>query len=137
MEKTVKRLAIAAAGAAMLLAAVPAYAHHSGAMFELTKSATLDGTVKEFQWTNPHSWVQLSVPNAKGGVDEWSFELGPLVGLQRAGWKSKTLVPGDKIKVAFHPLRDGTPGGRLVNITFADGRVLKEGGAPAEPAPAN
>ncbi len=112
-----------------------AWAHHSGAMFEPTKSIEFDGTVREFQWTNPHSWLQVLSADAKGGVEEWSLELGPLVGLSRAGWKPRTLKPGDKVKVVFHPMRDGSRGGRLVTVTVADGHVYNgQGGAPAEAA---
>jgi hypothetical protein len=107
-----------------------ASAHHSGAMFDLQKSVTIDGTVKEFQWTNPHSWLQVMSPDASGKVDEWSLELGPLVGLQRAGWKAKSLQPGDKVKVAIHPMRDGSYGGRLISVTFPDGHVLGGQGGP-------
>jgi hypothetical protein len=122
---------------AMMLAVVAssASAHHSGAMFEPTKSVEFEGTVKEFQWTNPHTWLQILAADAKGGVEEWSLELGPLVGLSRAGWKPRTLKPGDKVKVVFHPMRDGSRGGRLVTVTLPDGHVYSgQAGPPAEGA---
>ncbi len=112
------------------LCAPIAFAHHSGAMFDLQKSVTIDGTVKEFQWTNPHSWLQIVAPADSGKVDEWSLELGPLVGLERSGWKAKSLQPGDKVKVALHPMRDGSLGGRLISVTFADGHTLNGQGGP-------
>jgi hypothetical protein len=119
----------------VLVTAPTARAHHSGAMFEPTKSIEFDGTVKEFQWTNPHSWLQILAADGKSGVEEWSLELGPLVGLSRAGWKPRTLRPGDKVKVVFHPMRDGSHGGRLVTVTLPDNHVYNgQGGAPSEPA---
>jgi Family of unknown function (DUF6152) len=112
----------------------PAGAHHSGAMFEPVKSLEFEGTVKEFQWTNPHSWLQVLKPNDQGVQEEWSLELGPLVGLARAGWKPRTLQPGDKVKVSFHPMRDGSRGGRLISVTLRDGRVFNgQAGAPPDP----
>src|ERR1700758_1216235 len=86
--------ALAALGAFVLPAV--ALAHHSGAMFDATQTVTLDGTVKEFQWTNPHSWLQLVVPDNKGGTKEWSLELVSLNVLAHNGWKPGTLKPGDK-----------------------------------------
>ncbi len=111
-----------------------ALAHHSGAMFEPVKSLEFSGTVKEFQWTNPHSWLQVLKPNEQGMEEEWSLELGPLVGLARAGWKPRSLQPGDKVKVSFHPMRDGSRGGRLISVTLPDGRTLNgQAGAPPDP----
>lgn len=117
-----------------LLMGAAALAHHSGAMFEPVKSLEFSGTVKEFQWTNPHSWLQVLKPNEQGMEEEWSLELGPLVGLARAGWKPRSLQPGDKVKVSFHPMRDGSRGGRLISVTLPDGRTLNgQAGAPADP----
>jgi hypothetical protein len=93
--------------------------------------------VKQFQWTNPHSWLQLMVQNEKGSEEEWSLELGPLVGLHRAGWKPHSLQPGDKVMVSFHPLRDGSHGGRLITVTLPDGSVLNGQGGSADAAEAN
>ncbi len=73
----------------------PAFAHHSAAMFDADKVVTLDGTVKEFQWTNPHSWLQLVVPDGAGGSKEYSLELVSLNVLSHNGWKPGTLKPGD------------------------------------------
>jgi len=124
---------------AVLLASAwlsPARAHHAGAMFDSTKTLNVDGTVKEFQWTNPHSWLQVLVSDGNGGQDEWSLELGPLVGLQRAGWKPRSLQVGDHVKVLFNPLRDGTHGGKLVSVTLPDGRVFNGQGGASDAAEA-
>ena len=122
----IKTVAIAAA-VAVSGAAAPAFAHHSFAMFDRTKEMTLVGTVKEFQWTNPHSWIQVNVPT-NGKVVEWSIEGGSPNGLARRGWTRNSLKPGDKVKVTMHPLKDGSKGGSFVRAEFADGKVLGEGG---------
>jgi hypothetical protein len=100
--------------------AVPASAHHSFAMFDAKKTSVMDGTVTEFQFTNPHSWLEVDV-TATGAKQHWSLEMNNLVGLRRVGWRAKTLKPGDKVKVTMHPLRDGSSGGQLVSVTLPDG----------------
>ena len=112
-----KKAMVLAGVASMSMAAVPAFAHHSFAMFDNNKSVTLEGTVKEFQWTNPHSWVQVMVKDASGKDVEWSVEGGSPNGLARQGWKRTSMKPGDKISVVIHPLKDGTAGGSLVSAT--------------------
>jgi hypothetical protein len=97
-----------------------ANAHHSGSMFDDRSSITLVGTVKQFQWTNPHCWIQLLVPDKSGPV-EWSVEMGSPSQLFRGGWKPKTLQVGDKMVVIVHPMRDGTNGGLYVSSTRDDG----------------
>jgi hypothetical protein len=116
--------------AAMICHISPAPAHHSYAMFDAGKLVTVEATVKEFQWTNPHSWLQVMVPNDKGSAEEWSLELGPLVVLHRWGWKPHSLNPGDKVKVSLNPLRDGTHGGRLMGIVLPSGETLNGQGPP-------
>ena len=98
----------------------PVLAHHSGAMFDNESSVTLTGTIKQFQWSNPHCWIQVLVPDRSGSV-EWSVEMGSPSQLFRGGWKPKTLQPGDKIIVIIHPMRDGTKGGLYVSATRVDG----------------
>lgn len=121
-----------------LLAAVApraALAHHSGAMFEPERRITLSGTIKEFQWTNPHAWIQLTVIGADGKPAEWSFECGSPNTLSRLGWKPATLQPGDKVAIVANPMKDGTHAGLMYTVTLADGRVLGPG-APSAAAPA-
>ena len=101
-----------------------ASAHHSGAMFDQEKSVTLAGSVKQFQWTNPHCWIQLSVPNAHGRDEEWSIEMGAPLQLFQAGWKPGTLKPGDRVAVVIHPMKDGTKGGLFVSAAGVDGKPL-------------
>lgn len=118
-----------AAGAMLAAALAPGqvHAHHSFAMFDSTKDVVLDGVVREFQWTNPHSWVQLTVQEGGKSV-EYSIEGGSPNGLARRGWTRNSIKAGDKIKVTMHPLKDGSKGGSFVRAVFPDGKVLGEGG---------
>ena len=107
--------------AAMVAALQPAAAHHSFAMFEPTKTLTLKGTVKTFQWTNPHVilWV-LVQPDDGGAAQEWSLETTSPGVLTRAGWTRLSLKAGDRVTVVFSPLRDGSRGGGLNSVTLLD-----------------
>ena len=109
---------------AAALAAYPAVAHHSDAMFAADKEVVLKGTVKQFQYTNPHSWIQLVVPAAAGAPVEWSIETGAPIVLLRAGIKPNALMPGDKVSLRVHPLKDGGAGGSLIEVTKEDGSTL-------------
>lgn len=109
----------------------PALAHHSVAMFDHTKTVTLHGTVKEFQYDNPHSWLEVMILKPNGTAVQWGFEAeGPAV-LLRVGIKPKTFRPGDKVTVVANPLRDGRPAGALISVTKADGTVYRP--FPARP----
>lgn len=128
------RLVIAAT---VLSLAAPAFAHHSGAGVDRTKTMTVKGVVKEFRWTNPHSWIDLEVVNEKGVRALWSIEMNPPPYLIRGGWRASTLKPGDEVSVTLNPLRNGDPGGIFVSVMLGDGRVLGGRGAPpAAPAAA-
>jgi hypothetical protein len=124
------------AGTLLLVSAGAASAHHSGAMFDAKKEVSLEGTVKEFQYTNPHSWLVVNVPDAAGKVTEWSFEAEGPSTLLRAGIKKSSLQPGDKVTVKGHPVTDGRPGGSRMNVTKADGTVLSPRPAPPGGRPA-
>src|SRR6187402_3177302 len=104
-----KLITSAVVAAGLLLAAGPASSHHSFAMFERDKIVMLSGQVKEFQWTNPHSWIQVMATDAKGAQKEWSIECGSPNMMSRQGWKSGTLKPGDKVNLMMRPMRDGSP----------------------------
>lgn len=112
--------------AAALLASGSAVAHHSFAMFDRDKEVTLNGTVREFQWTNPHAFIEIEVADAVGKVEKWSVEMNSPNNLTRQGWKSSMLKTGDKVSVTLNPLRDGKKGGLFVAITLADGKVIKD-----------
>lgn len=116
----------------LLAATDAAAAHHSFAPFDLRTEKTVTGTVKQVDWTNPHTWVWLDVPNDQGGVDTWGFEGMSPNYLARRGWTKSTLKPGDKISVAFRPLRDGSKGGSFISATLPDGRVLRMIGLPTD-----
>ena len=120
-----------------LCIASTAFAHHSAAGIDQTKSVNVEGIVKTFKWANPHSWIEMEVKNPKGETEIWNLEMNPPSYLVRAGWKSTTIKPGDKIKVTARPFKDGTPGGLFVNITMPDGKVLgntpPRGGGPPAP----
>jgi hypothetical protein len=110
----------------LLLASLPLLAHHSMTGFDRTKTVTLTGTIKAFGWVNPHSWIAIEVPNSEGGVDNWDVAMVAPGILAKAGWKSTTLRPGDKVTVGVHPLLTGQPAGLFVSVTLPDGRVLME-----------
>jgi hypothetical protein len=115
-----------------ILAAGSAFAHHSRAMFDQTKQIILAGTVKDFQWTNPHCWIQVLVPdpqNPQAAPIEWGIEMGAPVELMRKGWKPGSLNPGEKVTIVLNPLRDGQHGGLVISVTGSDGKII---GRPAE-----
>jgi hypothetical protein len=111
----------------MMLAARPALAHHSFAMFDTAKRVTMTGTVTAFEWTNPHAYIEIDVPGEKGAIKHWSVELGSTSILMQAGWKFNDIKVGDKITVVLSPLRSGEAGGLLAQVTLRDGRVLGNG----------
>jgi Family of unknown function (DUF6152) len=117
---------IAWVGALLLLVAGSVSAHHSFAMFDRSKETTIVGVVEDFQWTNPHSWIELDVPNDSGGTDKWSIELNSPNNLSRQGWKSTSVKPGDKISVIIWPLRSGEKGGLFISLTLPNGQILDE-----------
>ena len=124
--------ALGLAGIALAMCAIPAVGHHSFAMFDAQKIAMLEGTVKEFQWTNPHAWILL-MAQKDGKEVQWAIEMNGPTGLVRQGWLPKTLTPGMQVKVHIHPLRDGNAGGQFLAVTFPDGKVM---GNPAGRGPA-
>lgn len=119
------RLVLACAAALAVCApAVPAQAHHSMAMFDQSKTVVLNGTVKQFQWTNPHCYIQLMVKDASGAEKEWSLEMGAPMYLYAKGWRPASLKPGVPIKVTINPLRNGDPGGIVLTASTADGKQI-------------
>ena len=132
----------AAVATVLVLAAGPVLAHHSFAMFDRSKQISVTGTVKDFQYTNPHSWVIILAPGADGQQVEWGFESEGPSTLLRNGVKRSSLQPGDKVTATGFPMRDGRPAGSLISVTKADGTVVSfHGGGPpppgAAPPPAN
>ena len=105
-------------------------AHHSFAMFDTTNRVTLTGTVTQFQWTNPHAYIEIDVPDGPNPPKHWTVELGSPSILMQAGWKFSDVKPNQMITVVLNPLRNGQPAGLLVRVTLADGRVLANGPGP-------
>jgi len=119
--------------AGVLIMAGAALAHHSFTMFDMSKHVTLVGTVTSFEWTNPHSYIEIDVPDDKGVVKHYSIELGSPSILMQSGWKFSSLKPGDKVTLIMSPLKSGQAGGFLNEATLPDGRVLHNG--PQAPPP--
>ena len=115
----------AAFSAAVMPVPPAALAHHSFAMFDANQTLTTPATVKEFQWNSPHTWLELIVLNPDKTDKQLSLELTTVSGLRRFGWKPGTLKPGDKVTVTYHPMRDGSPAGQLVQVVTGDGQTLK------------
>ena len=125
----------AAALAGALIGAAPASAHHSTAMFDMDKEVTLAGTVKDFQWTQPHTWIDFEVPGANGAAETYGVEGMSPSYLGRNGWSKRTLNPGDKVTLTIHPLKDGRKGGFNASVSWPDGKTMynlpQRGGAAA------
>jgi hypothetical protein len=113
-----------------LASTLPAAAHHSFTMFDAQKQTTLSGTVKEFQWSNPHCWIQLVVGDDGGQQAEWSVELASPRVIFQSGWKPGSVKPGDKVTITLHPLKDGSKGGSLMFALGPDGQRIGKA-APA------
>lgn len=129
-------VAAAAAGMGSLaLVALPAASHHSFAMFNQRQIMTLEGTVREFQWTNPHAFIELEVRQGNA-TRTWSIELNSPNNLTRQGWRRNSLLAGDQITLRMNPLRDGAPGGLFLDLRKADGTVL-DSGLPKNGQPIN
>ena len=102
-----------------------AQAHHSFTMFDRSKTLTVSGIVRSLQWTNPHVWLWLDVPEADGSSTAYSIEGGTPAEMTRTGgWIKHSVNAGDKITVEFAPMRDGRPGGSLGRVTLANGKTL-------------
>jgi hypothetical protein len=127
MGRNQKRMSagFAAGGLAVVLASAGgALAHHSFAMFDNSKEVSVQGTVADWQWTNPHSWLELKVTE-NGKVVNYSIEGSSPNVLLRRGWTRKALKPGDVVTVQMFPLKNGDKGGQLRRVIFGDGKFLE------------
>jgi hypothetical protein len=120
MKPVCKALCVAAA----FVAAGPALAHHSGAMFDRSKVVVLKGTVKEYQFTQPHCWIEIMVPDDAGVVSQWSVEGENPSQMNRLGLTRSVLNAGDQVTLRIHPLRDGRKGGSYIDLTTAAGKLI-------------
>jgi hypothetical protein len=112
-------------GALTILISGACLAHHSGALWDTSKTETLEGTVKQFQWNNPHCWIQLLVAgDTTGTTQEWSIEMAAPIQVLQGGWKPSTLKSGDRVQVRLHPARDGSHSGNFVSALRADGQPI-------------
>jgi hypothetical protein len=126
-----------------IMGSVPLSAHHSAAAYDRDADVALTGTIKEFQYTNPHSWLIVEVVDKAGKTVDWGLEAEGPSTLLRAGIKISSLKPGEKVGATGHPLKDGRPAALLVSVTKADGSVLSTnaalrrgpGGTPVEATP--
>jgi hypothetical protein len=108
-----------------------AWAHHSGAMFDRTRTIEITGIVKEFMWTNPHASFKVEVTTPEGQTQLWFIEMNGVSNLVHEGWKRSSMKVGDKVTVTVNPLRDGRPGGWYLAVKLANGTKL--GSADAGP----
>ena len=115
---------VALMGAAWIVSAAPAFPHHSNSAFEVEKVIELKGTVREFKWANPHTWIFLTVDDGKGGKQDWQVEGRPPGVLGRAGWTRNSLKPGDTISVYCSPAKDGSRIALVARVILPDGTVL-------------
>ena len=113
--------------AAATALAISALAHHSFTMFDASKALTITGTVTAFEWTNPHAYIEIDVPDESGAVKHWSIEMGSPSILQQSGWKFSSLKKGDKATLVINPLKNGDAGGFLNQATLPTGNVLGNG----------
>ena len=109
--------------AMIALLAMPAAAHHSLAPYAMAQLKTVEGTVKSWDWSNPHVRLNLIAPDGKGGASVWEFESSSPGRLTSSGFVKDAMAPGDRVSVAYNPRRDGTPGGFLIAVTTSDGRT--------------
>jgi hypothetical protein len=108
----------------MLFHATPAFSHHSNLAYEVTKVITITGVVKEFRWSNPHTWLTVVVTDEKGDKLEWACEGRAPGVLLRAGWSKNILKPGETVTVDMSPARDGSKTAIIARVTKADGTIL-------------
>jgi len=102
--------------------AMPAVAHHSAAAFDATRTLAISGTIKRFEWSNPHVWIVLA-PQA-GGTAATRYECAAPGVLARSGWTEDTLHEGETVMLSYHPRRDGSPGGQFASAILPDGRQI-------------
>lgn len=123
--KSVQNLVLAVLAVSVsLLALRPAVAHHSGAGFNTAEVREITGTIKEFQFTNPHTWIQVLVTNAQGQQEEWSIEWRSPNSLARSGVRPSTFPPGAEVTMQINPMSNGSPGGGFVGAKFSDGTTV-------------
>jgi Family of unknown function (DUF6152) len=122
MSRYLKTWLPAAAAGCLVLASAPGRAHHSTVMFDMQNEVTVTGVVKEFQYTNPHSWLLVDVTNDDGSVTTWGFEAEGPSTLMRAGIRKSDFSPGTELTITGHPMKDGRPAAARLRATRGDGK---------------
>jgi len=107
-----------AAALAWSVGVAPVFAHHSFGLFDMGKSDEVDGTVIKLEWSNPHCWFFVMVAAPDGAQVSYGFEMTSVGEMTRKGWTKTVLKPGDKVKVKFHPVRDGRPAGYIIAVMW-------------------
>jgi len=113
---------VASGFSGLFIAATPLTAHHSTAMFDQSKVVSRSGTIKQLEWINPHVWLHVTLTDDAGREAVWSFEAGSPLQLQQLGWKPESFRAGSKVEVGFRPMKDGSRGGQLMNVTPSGGQ---------------
>jgi len=134
MNRSAVALMTVAAALMTVAVAAPVAAHHSFAMFDITKSVILKGTIKDVHWSNPHVWIDIGVVTPGKPPVMWGIEAGATNTLSRQGWKRDSLKPGDTVTLEVHPMRNGSNSGSMMKATLADGTVLTLGAQGAKPS---
>ena len=131
MRKSITLVAILVA--TTLAGAGPAFAHHGAAAFDAGKVVTLQATITEWVWSNPHCFLKFDVADASGAVQHWVAETSNPPDMINRGWARNSFKTGDKVTVNIEPVKSGAPVGRVLDVTFPDGKVLSTGGAVPAP----
>ena len=121
----VRRIIPIALWGAALLYITPALSHHSNVAFEVNKIITITGVVTDFRWSNPHTWLSVTVDDGNGGTIEWDCEGRAPGVLRRAGWNRNILQPGETVTIDMSPAKDGTNTSLIARVTKADGTILR------------
>lgn len=136
-RRALRRTAWAALAYAIFagIGGVPAWAHHSIAMYDRSKPIALSGTVEQFQWTNPHVWIEMKVERSNGSSRNWGIECTGIDSLSRLGWSRTTLKRGDQVTLLMFPLKDGEHGGWLIRLTRINGIARQLAAQPGRRPP--
>jgi hypothetical protein len=117
-------LALLTVALALSVGVAPVSAHHSFALYDMSKSAEVDGTVTKMEWSNPHCWLFITAAATDGSAVDYGFEMTSVGEMIRRGWTKIALKPGDKVKIKYHPVRDGKPAGYMMSVITADGHYV-------------
>jgi hypothetical protein len=137
--RSIGALAVLTAVLSLSVAAPPVFAHHSFGLFDMSKTATVEGTIIKLEWSNPHCWLFLASGPSDAEAVNYGFEMTSVGEMTRRGWTKTSVKPGDKVKVTYHPVRDGRPAGYMMSVMTDEGKYVgrpPEGpNAPSPPAP--